>query len=280
MSESLARFRELKGVGPAIEARLHEAGVFTWEALSQVTAALGSVRSATGETLQDLSGRIAEQASAAGASGPRPPSAERNEAFIVRIALGDGGEPIRSSVTHVRSQTEKSSAGWPGGEVIHFIEEHAGMVASTTAPAVAEQPVVGTAAAAPARRPSRVHVSVLDAGKAIGGASRDIELVLATDKVGDISELEYQATLCGRPFGRGGDPSAWTTLARQAGRVTVSDRLPLRFTAVAVPPGIQRLRVEVALRLPAPRENGPKLALADERDARRSGGEAVRAEPA
>lgn len=69
MSDSLASFRELKGVGPAIEARLHEAGVFTWEALSQVAAALGSVRSATGETVQDLSGRIAEHA-AAGASGP------------------------------------------------------------------------------------------------------------------------------------------------------------------------------------------------------------------
>jgi hypothetical protein len=56
----------------------------------------------------------------------------------------------------------------------------------------------------PARRPSRVHVSVLDAGKAIGGANRDIELVIATDKVGDVPELDYQATLCGRPFGQGG----------------------------------------------------------------------------
>jgi hypothetical protein len=165
-------------------------------------------------------------------------------------------------MTHVRTQTEKSSAGWSGDELIRFIEEHAGMVASTAAPAVAEQPVVERSAAAPARRLSRVHVAVLDAGKAIGGASRDIELVLATDKVGDIPELEYQATLCGRPFGQGREPSAWTTLARQAGRVAVSDRLPLRFTAVVLPPGVQRLRVEVALRLPAPSEYGPKLALA------------------
>jgi hypothetical protein len=270
MSESLARFRELKGVGPAIEARLHEAGVFTWEALSQVTAALGSVRSATGETLQDLSGRIAEQASAAGDSGPRPPNAERNEAFIVRIALS-GGEPIRSTTTHVRTQTEKSSAGWSGDKVVRFIEEHAGM-APAAAPAAAEQPAAeepaaqqparGHADAVPTRRPSRVHVAVLDAGKAIGGANRDIELVLATDKLDDEAELEYQATLCGRPFGQGADPSAWTTLARQAGRVPTSDRLPLRFTAVDLPPGVQRLRVEVALRLPTPTENGPKLALA------------------
>lgn len=70
MSDSLASFRELKGVGPATEARLHEAGVFTWEALSQVAAALGSVRGATGEFLHDLSGRIAEHA----AAGPRAPA--------------------------------------------------------------------------------------------------------------------------------------------------------------------------------------------------------------
>ena len=263
MSESLARFRELKGVGPAIEARLHEAGVFTWEALSQVTAALGSVRSATGETLQDLSGRIAEQASAAGASGPRPPNAERNEAFIVRIALGDGGEPIRSSVTHVRSQTEKSSAGWPGDELFRFIEEHAGMVASTTAPAVAEQPVVEEAPAAPARRPSRVHVSVLDAGKAIGGASRDIELVLATDEVGDIPELAYQATLRGRPFGQGrgpvdlddpGPPGRPRDRVRPPARPLHRGGAPPRHPAApgrgrAAPPRAQRGRAEADARL-------------------------------
>ena len=261
MSESLARFRDLKGVGPAIEARLHEAGVFTWEALSQVAAALGGIRSATGETLQDLSDRIAEQASAVGASGPRPPNAERKEAFIVRIALADGGEPIRSTMTHVRTQTEQSSAGWSGDEVVRFIEEHANILSAAT-PAAAEQPAAEEPAAVPARRPSRVHVAVLDAGKAIGGADRDIELVLATDKVAGIPELDYQATLSGRPFGQGTDPLAWTTLARQAGRVSVSDRLPLRFTAVALPPGVQRLRVEVALRFPEPTEDGPKLALA------------------
>jgi predicted flap endonuclease-1-like 5' DNA nuclease len=271
MSDSLASFRELKGVGPATEARLHEAGVFTWEALSQVAAALGSVRGATGESLHDLSGRIAEHA-AAGASGPRPPNADRHEAFIVRIVVADGGEPIRSTMTHVRTQAERSSTGWSGDELLGFIEEHAGMPVGA-APAAADERAAeqapadraasaDQAATAPRRRPSRVHVAVLDAGKAIGGASRDLELDLATDKVGDVPELEYQATLSGRPFGEAGGPSTWTTLARQAGRMAVSDRLPLRFTAVALPPGIQRLRVEVALRLPEPTEDAPKLAIA------------------
>jgi hypothetical protein len=200
-------------------------------------------------------------------SPPPPPNADRNEAFIVRIVVADGGgEPIRSTMIHVRTQTERSSTGWSGDELLRFIEEHAGMPVGA-APAAAderaaEQAPADQAATAPRRRPSRVHVAVLDAGKAIGGASRDIELDLATDKVGEVPELEYQATLSGRPFGEAGRPSTWTTLARQAGRVAVSDRLPLRFAAVALPPGIQRLRVEVALRLPDPAEDAPKLAIA------------------
>jgi hypothetical protein len=154
-------------------------------------------------------------------------------------------------MTHVRTQTEKSSAGWSGDEVVRSI-----------AAAQDAGPAVGERAAAPARRPSRVHTAVLDAGKAIGGASRDIELELATDNVGGVPELEYQATLSGRPFGKDGERSTWATLARQAGRASVSDRLPLRFTAVALPPGLQRLRVEVTLRLPEPSEAGPRLAIA------------------
>jgi hypothetical protein len=170
-------------------------------------------------------------------------------------------------MTHVRTQAERSSAGWSGEELVRFIDEHAGMRMGAAQRAAPERPAddqaaADRAAAAPRRRPSRVHVAVLDAGKAIGGASRDIELDLATDKVGDVPELEYQATLSGRPFGQAGTPTAWTTLARQAGRVASSDRLPLRFTAVALPPGISRLRVEVALRLPEPTEDAPRPALA------------------
>ena len=55
MSDALASFRDLKGVGPAIEARLHEAGVYSWQALAEVVDALGSIRRGSGDTLRDLS---------------------------------------------------------------------------------------------------------------------------------------------------------------------------------------------------------------------------------
>jgi hypothetical protein len=99
MSESLASFRELKGIGPAIEARLREAGVYTWEALAEVVEILSRLRAGTGDTLRELAGQIEDRRSAAGAESPRRADGERSEAFVVRIAVAGDGRPVRSSVT-------------------------------------------------------------------------------------------------------------------------------------------------------------------------------------
>ncbi len=261
MSDVLASFRELKGIGPATEAKLHEAGVYTWTALSDVVTALGNVRGSNGDTLRDLSVQIADRASAAGgASAPSLPSGERSEAFIVRMSLATDGVPMRSTVTHVRTQTEQPWAGWPPDDVIRFIEEQASLpIAPTPVPAAR------TAPPAPARAatPSRDHVIVLDVGNVIGGRRRSIELVVSTAKVAPRAEFEYQATLAGRPYGQAtaGDP-AWTNLAGHIGHGQPPERLPLRFEAVDLPAGIQRLKLELMLRLQSPTRRAPKLKLA------------------
>lgn len=260
MSDVLASFRELKGIGPATEAKLHEAGVYTWAALSDVVTALGNVRGSNGDTLRDLSVQIAGRASAAGGtSAPQLPSGERSEAFIVRMSLTTDGVPMRSTVTHVRTQTEKQWAGWSSDDVIRFIEEQASL-AVAPAPLLAER----TAAPAPARAttPSRDHVIVLDVGNVIGGRRRSIELVVSTAKVAPRAEFDYRATLAGRPYGRAttADP-AWTNLSGRTGRGQPPDRLPLHFEAVELPPGVQRLKLEMMLRLQSPTRRVPTLEL-------------------
>jgi len=257
---NVASFRELKGVGRATEAKLHEAGVYTWEALSEVLDALGNVRGSTGDTLRELSEQVASRSAAGDAAVLRLPTGERSEAFIVRMSLAPDGQPTRSSVTHVRTYSEKPLAGWSPGEVVHFIEEQSGLAAGPRPVAVAEpggQP-------APARSPagSREHFLVLDAGKAIGGARRSIELLVSTALMADVAEFEYRATLAGSAYGQppGTGPS-WTALAERTGRSHPPDRLPLRFDAVELPQGLQRLRLEMALRLPLPRREAPALEL-------------------
>jgi hypothetical protein len=266
MSDELASFRDLKGVGPAIEARLHKAGVYSWQALAELVDALGSIRTPTGNTLQDLSDGIAERAQQAGAAGPHLLDGERSEAFVVRIALAADGLAARSSVTHVRTQTEKPMAGWSPDELTRFIEEQSGLrqVGSGVAAETAT-PTAPAAAPAPERtRPaSREHTVVLDAGKAIGGARRSLDLVIATDRMAGVEAFEYRATLTGRSYGQAGEPApAWTRLADQAGHARPPDQLPLRFEGVELPQGMQRLRLELALRLPAARRRAPVLAVA------------------
>ncbi|HET6685741.1 MAG TPA: hypothetical protein VFH02_04355 [Jiangellaceae bacterium] len=259
MSDVLASFRELKGIGPATEVKLHEAGVYTWAALAQVVTALGSVRGSNGDTLHDLSAQIAGRASAAGGSSPPLPSGERSEAFIVRMSLAADGLPTRSTVTHVRTQTEQPRAGWSPDDVIRFIEAQASL-AVTPQPGPAEH--TPTPAPARAASPSRDHVVTLDVGNVIGGRRRSIELVVSTARVAPRADFEYRATLAGRPYGQApATGPAWTDLAAHTGRSQPPERLPLRFDAVELPPGVQRLRLEMTLRLQAPTRRTPTLKL-------------------
>jgi hypothetical protein len=191
------------------------------------------------------------------------------------------GRPVRSSLTHVRSQTEQPLAGWAPRELVRLIEEQAGLSGAEPAPppeasdpepaAAAPEPAPAAAApepepaaAAPEPEPAAAappeHLVVLDAGRAIGGSSRTIELAVATNRLGDPASFEYRATLAGRPYGDTDGP--WTDLASQEGRGRPPARLPVRFEAVDLPPGLQRLRLELALRLAEPRDQAPALALA------------------
>lgn len=269
MSDTLANFRELNGIGPATEAKLHEAGVYTWAAMSEVLHALIKVRGMTAGKLKALSAqaaRLASEPDAATVSGPSNP--ERSEAFILRMAVAMDGRPTRSTVTHVRSQTERPWSGWSPGEVIEVIEERTGLVAeapSAPADGAGEPELEPELEPEPAPEPAQVasadHVLALDAGRAVGGGRRSIDLVVSTANMAEIGEFEYRATLAGRPYGAPLDES-WSTLAQRTGRGVSRESLPLRFEQVELPAGISRLRLDMALRLQQPQRTVPVLELA------------------
>ena len=89
MGEALASFRDLKGIGPATEARLHETGMYTWEALAAAAAALASVRG-SGDTLREIAGAVAArrtEENGGEAAAHAPGGGERLEAFVLRMSL-------------------------------------------------------------------------------------------------------------------------------------------------------------------------------------------------
>jgi hypothetical protein len=269
MSESLASFRDLKGIGPATEARLHEAGIYTWDALSAAASALAAVRG-NGDTPREVAGLVAAlRTKAGGQAAPHASGGERLEAFVLRMALAADGKPQRCTVTHVRTMAEQAWAGWTPAELTRFIEEHSGV---RIGPAQVEKPPHDgdraslspqrrKTAASRQRRSSRDHIVVFDAGKAIGGAGRDIDLVVTNRRAAG-SVFDYRATLAARRLGAGETGEDWTTLASHAGTSHPGHELALRFPAVQLPTGIYRLQLRLEVNLPAPTRQPPALALA------------------
>jgi hypothetical protein len=202
MTSEPASFRELKGIGPATEARLHEAGVTSWEALAAVVDALAANRAFSGDTLKDLAGALADRVEVGGRPAPHPTA------------------PVPQPV--------------PDPDPI-------------------PDPV-------PARARSDFAL-MLDAGRALGGARRTVELSVDAGAGGEPAGFEYRARLAGRPYGQARG-AGWAALAEQRGRGRRPGRLPLRFEAVDLPEGLQRLRLELTLHLAEPTLEPPVLALA------------------
>jgi hypothetical protein len=267
MGGSLASFRDLKGIGPATEARLYETGIYTWEALAVVATALAAVRD-EGETLRDVANAVAARRAEAedqGAAPRLPDGGERLESFVLRMALTADGAPQRSEVTHVRTMAERAWAGWSPDELAKFIQKHSGVrpVASSHRESKRDDQAAPRSRHRPdtARRPSSSdHVVVLDAGNVIGGSSRDIKLVITNTRAAG-GDFAYQATLAARRLGTGTNGGGWTTVASHAGTGSGTHEVVLEFPAVQLPPGVHRLQLRLEVKLPAPASRPPELAL-------------------
>jgi hypothetical protein len=247
MNQTLASFRDLKGIGPATEARLHESGIYTWEALAVAATALASVRG-EGETLRDVANGVAARRGEAGgeATGPRLPDGERLEAFVLRIALAADGEPQRSEVTHVRTMAEETWVGWNPGQASAFIEKHGGL-----------RPVKGSSR--PQSVASSDQVVILDAGKAIGGVSRDIDLVITNTRAAG-GAFGYRATLSAHRLGSNGE--GWVAVGARTGTGSSERDVAVGFPGVQLPAGIHTLQLRFELQLPTATSSPPALTLA------------------
>jgi hypothetical protein len=262
MGEALASFRDLKGIGPATEARLHETGVYTWEALAAAASALASVRG-NGDTLREIAGAVAArrtEENGGEADAHTSGDGERLEAFVLRMSLSARGEPQRCEVTHVRTMAEKAWAGWRPTELAGFIQKHAKI---RPEPAPRKEPVdKEPAAQSPSEQPSSAdHVLVLDAGKAIGGRSRDIDLVVTNTRSAG-GAFGYRATLARRGLGAGQNGDGWINLGTRTGTGSAGADLALGFQAVQLPSGIHRLQLRLEVSLPALAKQAPALSLA------------------
>ena len=124
-------FKQIKGIGPATERRLHEAGIHTYEQLASTEAdalakiGAGLVGMSPERVIQeDWRGQAQELAQ------KHSPSAngQHYATFTVELLLDQDNGVRRTRVVHVQDDAHKETwAGWEDQRLVQFITGHAGL---------------------------------------------------------------------------------------------------------------------------------------------------------
>jgi hypothetical protein len=219
MTEHLAEFRLLSGVGPGIEARLHKAGVTSWSGFAEIVSSLAMIRGVSNDTLR----RLAGEAAAMGGPGNRPaPHTERVDAFIVKVVTDTDGAALRTQATDARSLDDQRWPGWEPLGVASFIEGHTGLESH--------------------RQHRRFPL-----GRLVGGAGRTVTLNVAPDDIP--GHGVYRAALTGRELGR---ESIERPLAVETGTLSAHEPLEVAFAGLDLPRRVVDLTVDLEIALLSP----------------------------
>ncbi|WP_420641629.1 helix-hairpin-helix domain-containing protein [Candidatus Leptofilum sp.] len=141
-------FRQIKGIGPATEQRLHAAEIHTYAQLTAVSpqALAELLPGFTAERIQQEDWLGQAEALLSAKSGD---DGQRYATFTVELLLDEDNSVRRTRVVHVQEESKKSWSGWRPKAVKQFIAAQAGLAAQPKAKAVtatdaAEQTAVPT----------------------------------------------------------------------------------------------------------------------------------------
>lgn len=222
--------QDVHGIGPAVEARLREAGVTSLADLAgadpaTISTALADLRGMTAERVADW---IAEAGRRTRATPAESTGGERRETFVLTLAIGPDGEVVRSGVRHVRTDHERGWVGWRRDELDRFVADQAGL-----------------APAAERRDPSPLPAFTLhdDLGLVVGGRRAAVQASIdaAPLRERDVVDFAYRAVLTARGIGdEQARPVTWL-----AGTADASGPLDLTFPEVELGAGVHRAEVTV-----------------------------------
>jgi Helix-hairpin-helix domain len=128
--------RQISGIGPAVAARLYNAGILTYaqlaaqspEAIAALVVDLSGL-SAARIARQDWIGQaqelLSELTPASRAEGAIPNERQHYATFKVDLLLNEGGDVRRTHVVHIQDGRQATWAGWEDTRLIAFFAEHA-----------------------------------------------------------------------------------------------------------------------------------------------------------
>ncbi len=149
-------FQQIQGIGAAIDGRLHDAGILTYQDLAaltpeQIAASLAGAAGLSPARIasQDWAGQAGRLA---GPAAPPLPSErdQRYASFHVELLLDVDDSVRRTKVHHHQSGTDEAWAGWDEGRLLALLREHIPIMAPRQpAEAAGLRPSVAPAATEP-----------------------------------------------------------------------------------------------------------------------------------
>lgn len=143
-------FSLIQGIGPAIDARLHGAGIRTFAQLAACSpesiAAIVTVRSAKGIVKENWIGqarKLASKAASVGHTASQTISDTRQQyaTFTVELLLNEDNNVRRTRVRQVQTEVEETWAGWQDTRLMDFFIRRAGLRVTRPEPALLLEPV-------------------------------------------------------------------------------------------------------------------------------------------
>jgi len=270
-------FTLIKGIGPAIKARLHDTGILAFaqlgasspEKIAAVVASLSAKRIAR-ENWIGQARKLASRQKPAKRRIKRAVLRGRQHygTFTVELLLNEDNEVRRTRVTHIQSGAEDTWARWDDARLASFIVERAALRLPLTEPppratAIAEHVPPSPAAARVIgalrlRELEMVPVGadspnyVLRHGQPfVVRLTLDLTEVVAPSDV----PLAYEATVCAKKLG-----GPRQLVGKACDSITPAETVIVNVEGTALPQGIYRLEA-VATLTPLLAESSPRAGL-------------------
>jgi predicted flap endonuclease-1-like 5' DNA nuclease len=270
-------FQKIAGIGLAIERRLHEAGIFTYQDLAarspeQIAASLADVARLSSARIasQDWAGQARRLAGPAAPPLPTEPN-QHYASFHIELLLDVDGSVRRTKVHHHQSAKDEAWPGWDEDRLIALLRDHIPLLApqqSAEAPGP-QSSATPTTNQQEAAAPSRNEMETVKLPVSLPSSFLRIENLGLTREgqrshryapdeptsIGFTLHLTRASTLQAATFDFTADVTASSDLGdnqRQLlgtvqGAVRVGEPLPIELAGQPLPRGLYRLGTTVAI---------------------------------
>jgi hypothetical protein len=178
-------FQQIQGIGAAIDRRLHDAGILTYQDLAaltpeQIAASLAGVAGLSPARIasQDWTGQASRLAGPAAPPLPSEPD-QRYASFHVEFLLDVDDSVRRTKVHHHQSGTDEAWAGWDEGRLLALLREHIPIMAPRQLAEAAELP---SSVAPAATEPEPAARSGAQLGEAVSSGDQPDRAVSSGDQ--------------------------------------------------------------------------------------------------